>query len=238
MRLALETTWNPRGRADELLVQDASGAPLTRRKTLQFTGSVTDDPAAKRTVVTVGGSGGAGVGKHVAGGTFLSGNGPQVVPGLGCTVTVPDDGSGFGMVLYSYIVGWHAHGNGATKSVTTTWDVRVDGTQIFPPSNTNPASVRPFLTDTSPANARYIFTAPADSTTASTGATTTVSGGLAVSVPLTTAGSGHGLMPAAPILLRVAAGSRTVDVYWTNASGGTDEVSIDMGAAMAIPIGV
>lgn len=59
-RDAGEYTWDPRGLADELLVQDSTGAPLTRRKTLQFTGVVTDDPAGRRTVVDVSGGGGGG----------------------------------------------------------------------------------------------------------------------------------------------------------------------------------
>lgn len=59
-RDAAEFTWDPRGLADELLVQDSTGAPLTRRKTIQFTGVVTDDPAGRRTVVDVSGGGGGG----------------------------------------------------------------------------------------------------------------------------------------------------------------------------------
>lgn len=51
LRAVLERTWNPRGLADELLVQDATGAPLERRRTVQFLGDVADDPANKRTVV-------------------------------------------------------------------------------------------------------------------------------------------------------------------------------------------
>lgn len=54
-RDAGEYTWDPRGLADELLVQDSTGAPLTRRKTIQFTGTATDDPLGRRTIVDTAG---------------------------------------------------------------------------------------------------------------------------------------------------------------------------------------
>lgn len=240
LREALEWTWNPRGLADDLLVQDSAGAPLTRRKTLQFAGGATvaDDPANGRTVITsaLPPPAASGVGHAIAGGSTLSGTGPQAVPGLACTIEVQDDGTGFGMVLFSYAVAWHAYGNATVKSVNTSWDFRADGAQLFTPTSGVAATVRPQLTVISIGPTYYIHTAPAGQASASTGASTTTAGGLA----LTLGGGGNpfGAIPASPIMLRVPAGTRTLDVYWLNSGGATDEVAIDAGASAAVPLGV
>ncbi len=59
LRDRMEYTWNPRGTADELRVISTTGAKLPLiRKTIQFLGGVTDDPAGDRYVVA-GGAGAA-----------------------------------------------------------------------------------------------------------------------------------------------------------------------------------
>ncbi len=62
LRDRMEYTWNPRGTADELRVISTTGAKLPLiRKTIQFLGGVTDDPANDRYVVAAGGGGGGGM---------------------------------------------------------------------------------------------------------------------------------------------------------------------------------
>jgi hypothetical protein len=56
LRAALERTWNPRGTADDLRVQNTAGLLLPLRKRIKFEGAtLVDDPAGKRTVITAGG---------------------------------------------------------------------------------------------------------------------------------------------------------------------------------------
>ncbi len=56
VRNSLERTWNPRGTADEVRVEGLDGIKLPAiRRTIQFLGGVTDDPANNRYVVAAGG---------------------------------------------------------------------------------------------------------------------------------------------------------------------------------------
>ncbi len=243
MREALEWTWNPRGLADELLVQDAAGLPLTRRKTLQFDGDavVTDDPAGGRTVISLASTpppAAAGGISHTVVGGYMDNAAAAPITGLGCTVVVPDDGSGSGAVLFTYGVAFRAYNAATTGSVGVAWDFRVDGSQVTPSATGSPSSARPSVSLVSISAAYFIHTAPSGTPTASAGADTDTSGGLAVAPG--GGGSGFGPVPASPIIMRLAAGTRTVDVYWTVSGGtsATQNVSIESGMSACIPLGV
>lgn len=228
--------WDPKGQEPRII--DANGVTLDYEPAVQLMGGTsTIDPVAQRVVYTPGAGSSAGVSHYVGGGIGFSAGTAAGVPGLACDVVVPDGGDGTGLVLYSYCAVWQAFGNGATEAVTTSWDVRVDGAQIFPATDNNPANVRPTITLVSINNARYIHTAPPSTPSSSTGPDTTAAGGLSISGPQAGGTVDVGLLPSAPILLRLAAGARTIDVYWTTSPGGTNDVIVQAAAAMALPLG-
>lgn len=232
--------WDPKGQEPRII--DADGVTLAYEPAVQLMGGTsTIDPVTQRVIYTPTGGGGtaaaAGVSHYVGGGIGFSAGTPAGVPGLACAVDVPDDGSGSGLVLYSYCAVWQAFGNGVAAAIKTDWDVRVDGAQIFPATDNNPANVRPTITLVSINNARYIHTAPPSVPSSSTGPDTTAAGGLSVSGPQAGGTIPVGLLPSAPILIRLAAGAHTIDVYWTTSPGGTNDVIVQAAAAMALPLG-
>ncbi len=239
LRQDQEFTWDPRGLADVLQVQDDTGVFVARRLILQFDGDLTtvDDPAGKRTVITAASSASAGGVSHTVSSGFLDVGAAQAVPGLGCTVTVPDDGTGNGAVLFSYGVVFRSHNNATVGSATTSWDFRVNGSQTTPSATANPTLARPSITLVSISAPYFIHTAPSGVASASSGADTDKSGGLALTQG--GGGSGFGPVPAAPIMLRLPSGSRTIDVYWTvSGSVSTNTLSIEGGMSACIPLGV